>query len=144
MESRSANKAVLITDSVVPASPLDNVLKFREFSDIEVTLYDFINGEILDSSNRKEFYQTIVHNAINRIYPTTDHLITCVNIDDINFLYVSLDNSVRSNMNNHPLYLRLDKLCEVLDKIIRSLDNKCIVFFFFQESLQPIFSWWNE
>ena len=80
----------------------------------------------------------LVDNAQNGLYPTTDHLITCVKINGVHFLYVSLDNSVRANMNNHPLYMRLVTICEVVDKIIRSLDDKCIVFF--SESCRPSFN----
>uniref|UniRef100_A0A6G6ACH4 Endonuclease/exonuclease/phosphatase family protein n=1 Tax=Borely moumouvirus TaxID=2712067 RepID=A0A6G6ACH4_9VIRU len=122
------NKAVLITDKVVPASPLDNVLKFKNFNEIQVELYDFYQGNLLTPENRKNFYEVVVQNAINKNYPTIDHLITCVKIGEVNFLYVSLDNSVRANMNGYPLYKRLDAICQVLNNIINKLD-KCIVYF---------------
>jgi hypothetical protein len=134
----SKNKAVLITDkSIVPASALDNVFKFNTFNDFKVTLYDFLKGEKITPENKMEFYKLVVDNAINNRYPTTDHLITCVQIQGINFLYVSLDNSVRSNSNGHPLNTRIDNLCKVVRNIMKSLDNKCIVFF--SESCRPSF-----
>ena len=132
------NKAVLTTnDYIVPSSPLDNVFKYKSYNELCISFYDFFNGNIITSQNKQEFYQFVTNNAQNKIYSTTDHLITCVKVDDIYFLYVSLDNSVRANMNNNPLYMRLDAICQVVNKIIISLNQQCIVFF--SESCRPSF-----
>lgn len=134
------NKAVTKTETlVVPASPLDNILTVLSLtvSIQNIKLFDFIAGEELTPKNREAFYKRVVENAKNKIYETTDHLITCVQIAGIYFLYVSLDNSVRSNMNGSPLYMRLVALCEMLNKIISYLNGKCVVFF--SESCRPSF-----
>jgi len=132
------NYAVSITNNfVVPASPLDNVLKFKSVENIKVSFYDFLSGELL-TDNRQVFYNTVIDNAVKKVYQTTDHLITCVELAGIYFLYVSLDNSVRSNTNGHPLYTRLNNICKIINTIIKSLDNKCVVFF--SESCRPSFS----
>ena len=52
------------------------------------------------------------------------------------FLYVSLDNSVRSNKAGHPLYTRLDAICNVVTTIIEK--NQEVVVFF-SESCRPSF-----
>ena len=130
--------AVTISDkSVVPASGLDNILKTKE-TNLEHHFYDFLNGNILTNDNKQEFYKLVHEERFNNKYTTTDHLITHVKYNDVNYLYVSLDNSVRANMNNFPLYLRIDALCEIVNKIILSFNNeKCIVFF--SESSRPSF-----
>lgn len=141
MDTSYKNRAVLITETntVVPASPLDNVLKISTENVIECTFYDFYLGEKITRENKKGFYQSIVDNVKNKCHSVTDHAIMCVKIAEINvnFLYVSLDNEIRANANNNPLYMRLDALCEVVDKIIKSLNDNCVVFF--SESCRPSF-----
>lgn len=122
--------------TVIPASPLDHVLLYNN-PDIKVTFIDFLEGEILTDENKRSFYQKIVDNVDDEVYPTTDHLITCIECDGIYFLYVSLDNSVRSNINLCPLYTRLSAICKLVSKIMESLNNRCIVFF--SESCRPSF-----
>ena len=124
------------TKTCVPASPLDNVLNYNN-ANITVTLYDFYNGQPLTEQNKIDFYKKVIYNTNNKLYPTTDHLITCVKVNNLNFIYVSLDNSVRANINDNPLYKRLPELCNVVSTIIKSLNNKCIVFF--SESCRPSF-----
>ncbi len=133
------NRAVIITATdFVPASPLDNVLHIRAAPSPVVTFFDFLTGEPLDTNNRPNFYRVIIKNAHEKVYPTTDHLITDVEVGGFHFLYVSLDNSARSNANGHPLYKRLGAICRVLNQILDSLGGKCIVFF--SESCRPSFS----
>ena len=134
-----SNHAVMVDDGhVVPASPLDNVLKFKNGDDLDVSLFDFLNGDRVTSENRQEFYKAVVNNVKNKHYPTTDHLITCVKIDDLYCVYFPLDNSVRANMNYHPLHKRLPNICQIVNKIIDSLNGRCVVFF--SESCRPSFS----
>lgn len=130
---------------VVPAGPLDNILFSKtNRHGIEACFYDFINGEIMTPETRDKFYQLVVDNAVVQHYPTTDHLITHVRINalDVSFLYVSLDNSVKSNTNGLPLHTRLPSICQVLNKIIKSLNNRCIIFF--SEACRPSFFWNNS
>ncbi len=137
MESTINCKAIVLGETIVAASPLDNVLRFKSDTMIETLVYDFLNGELLTTENRRDFYKTLVDHAEKKQYMVTDHVITCVKVAGVNFLYVSLDNSVRANTNGFPLYNRLNRLCEVVDKIIKSLDNNCVVFF--SESCRPSF-----
>ena len=83
----------------------------------------------MTTENRMKFYESVTHkNALEKRYDTTDHLISSVTIDGVMFLYVSLDNSVRSNKAGHPLYTRLDAICNVVTTIIEK-NQEVVVFF---------------
>lgn len=93
-----------------------------------------MNGEILTNDNKNNFYDQVKNNIKEKIYPTTDHLITVLKItfsngDLVIFIYVSLDNSIRANKNGHPLFKRLDNICGLINKVIKSCSEKCVVFF---------------
>ncbi len=126
------NKAVIISENeLVPASCLDNVLRNKNAQNVVANLYDIVNGDSLTEENKQNFYKLITEERKQKIYKTTDHLITHVFCENINWLYVSLDNSVRSNMNDEPLFKRLFALCELVNKVISKFnkDESCIVFF---------------
>lgn len=129
-------KAVIIhpNGQIVPATALDNFLTNRA---IETKFFNPITGEILTPENTEDFYRMIMNNANKKEYLTTDHLIPCVKVKGVNFVYISFDNSARSNMHEHPLYKRLPSLCQVLNTIINFLGGKCIIFF--SEACRPSF-----
>ena len=82
----------------------------------------------MTTENRMKFYESVTQNALEKRYDTTDHLISSVTIDGVMFLYVSLDNSVRSNKAGNPLYTRLDAICNVVTTIIEK-NQEVVVFF---------------
>ena len=57
------NKAISITDNIVPASPLDNVFKMKNATNFKVTLYDFLNGQQITTENQTDFYKNITDNV---------------------------------------------------------------------------------
>lgn len=118
----------------VPCSYLDHVLSFRGQS-YDIKYYSFLDGSEVNEHNVKDFANSVKLNIINKEYPTTDHLFTSIEIYGLRILYVSLDNSVRANINEFPLYKRLTALCRVLNKCLT--DDDCIVFF--SESCRPSF-----
>lgn len=122
----------------VPISPLDNFLIKSNFTDYEINFYDIFDGAELNTDHKIAlFYNKVTQNTINNIYPSTDHLIYSITIDDIKFVYVSLDNSAKSNMNGHSLaHTRLENLMTIVKNII-STHPKHVVFF--SKSCRPSF-----
>lgn len=124
--------------NVVPATPLDNVLVNTSLNvEINCELCDFYEGLVLTDSNTSDFYNRVVSERTSKMYSTTDHLVNVVTFDNVHFVYVSLDNSVRSNTNGCALYKRLDGICDLVNKISNRYNNNCI--FFFSESSRPSF-----
>lgn len=142
------NKAVLITgDIVVPASPLDNVFKPKavDTTSLNIKFYEFFNGDELTEDNKVNFYKQVAFGRNKGFYETTDHLPLSVTVGGVNFLYVSLDNSVRANENGFPLFVRLDGICGLVRNIIRSFGvtpdgYPAPTVVFFSESSRPSFS----
>lgn len=64
-------------------------------------------------------YNLALSNASSKVYPGTDHAPFLLTVGGSRFLYVSLDNSVRSNMNGHSLVStgRLQTICEIVKRI---------------------------
>lgn len=125
------------TDDYVPCSTLDHVLKFKN-EHLNVKFHSFLDGSEIDKSNIGFFIEQVKSNIIQKKYQTTDHLFISVNHSEtLSVLYVSLDNSVRANMNGFALYRRLDELLRVVMLTIKSLGKECIVFF--SESCRPSF-----
>lgn len=122
-------------NKIVPASCLDNILTFRE--NIEWNLHSFYDGKPVNEHTKKDFYRIVTSNVANKVYTTTDHLFISCKVDGYNIGYVSLDNSVRSNSNGHPLKDRLPKLCKAVNDFINILGRNCIIFF--SESCRPSF-----
>ena len=125
-------------DNISPVSPLDNMLYHSACKEKNVKFYNYLNGDELNSRERiDEFYHGLVRNAKTGTHATIDHLIYSVVIMGINFLYVSLDNSVRSNMNGVPLaHTRLDRLLGVLGNILAQNKRSVVIF---SESCRPSF-----
>jgi hypothetical protein len=121
-------------NKMAPVSPLDRILTQND-TEVSCVMYDFY-GNLLTEENQNDFYQKVVANAKACNYLTTDHLITCIKAGETTLLYVSLDNSVRSNKAGHPLYLRLEAICDAVVKIIKDLPN---IIVFFSESCRPSF-----
>lgn len=121
-------------DSVVPASSLDNILTYSD-NQLECQLHSFFTGNLLE--NLEEFYDELKEKINNKIYRTTDHLFLSTTINDCSYLYVTLDNSIRSNVNDHPLKDRIVELCYTVKNAISSLNNKCVILF--SESCRPSF-----
>jgi hypothetical protein len=126
-------------DNVAPVSPLDNFLILKELTEYRINIYNILNGECLDTKEKiDKFHTELIELANKNEYKTTDHLIYSIEIDTVVYLYVSLDNSVRSNMNSKSLaHNRLDNLLGVV-KII--LDNNPKTVVFFSESCRPSFN----
>jgi len=124
-------------DDYVPCSTLDHVLKFKN-DNLSIRFHSFLDGTIINTNNIKSFIDQVKSNIYDKKYPTTDHLFISVDFSEkLNILYVSLDNSVRANMNGFALYRRLNKLIEVVMKTIKLLNKECVVFF--SESCRPSF-----
>ena len=114
----------------VPVSPLDNILVKDKFDDFKLKFYNVLSGmELNDITSIHNFYKEITKLAGENKYVTTDHLIYSIEIDNVIFLYISLDNSVRSNMNSNSLaHVRLENLLNVVKKIMKP-DFNYVVFF---------------
>lgn len=146
MSSLQSNNSTYITafrnnDKLfyVPASTLDGVLHRRN-ANVEANYLDFTGNE-LNSSNIISFQQQVIVEREAAKYSTTDHLPIVVTIQTpggpVYFVYISLDNSVRANMNGHPLYERLGAICDLVKSISSRYNNRCV--FFFSESSRPSF-----
>ena len=142
MESESRTDYYVSKDGthVSPASALDNVLKAKTYDkDLHLQFYDIFDGSVLNSKEKIDtMMERLADRNENKQYETTDHLIYSIEINGFMFLYASLDNSVRSNMNAYPLaHTRLQNLMEVVSSIVSQSDNECAVFF--SESCRPSF-----
>lgn len=95
--------AIFNDGSIVPASPLDNILCFKD-KQVDYSLHSFYDGAKISTQEDKEyFYQKVKKNILDKKYPTTDHLMLSIKVGSHNLCYVSLDNSVRSNSNKCPI-----------------------------------------
>lgn len=124
----------------LPASPLDNVFKRVTTPELTVRCHSVIDGTVL-GEDRTAFYDELKRNIQDKKYLTTDHCPISVEIPHTNgaiyAIYVSLDNSVRANMNGEPLYKRLKNICKLVNNIIAVRGSRCI--FFFSEACRPSF-----
>lgn len=129
----------LSEQNIVPVSPLDNFLIPKNFENYKITFYNILTGEPLCSREQiQSFYKEITKLVEEGKYLTTDHLIYSIEIDSIIYLYVSLDNSVRSNQNGFSLaHTRLENLMRVVKKIIYNQNYMFVVYF--SESCRPSF-----
>lgn len=89
---------------MVPVSPLDRILLKKGGFTPNYCLYDYLEGNLHNRFSGLQFYKDVKDNAKNKVYPTTDHLITSVETETgVTLLYVSLDNSVRANKADHSM-----------------------------------------
>lgn len=125
-------------EKISPVSPLDNFLIHNNFKDYNIKFYNIFTGnELKNQQDIDNLYEELLNNSNNSCYTTTDHLIYGIEIDSVQFLYVSLDNSVRSNINNFSLFhKRLHKLMDVVSVILKQSPNTIV---FFSESCRPSF-----
>lgn len=114
-------------DSVVPASPLDNIL-VPSGTPMTYSFHSCLTGAKLDSSNRQDFYDQIKANINAKVYPTMDNLLITTNIGQYNICYATLDNSVKSNICGHPLKSRLIAICQVITATIKDIGGDCVIF----------------
>lgn len=77
---------------ICPVSALDHVIS-KEACDVKYFCPS--TGSPLNNDT----YQLAISNAVNKVYPATDHAPIMITVDGMNILYVSLDNSVRSIEN---------------------------------------------
>lgn len=106
-----------------------------------------MDGHILTPDNFKDFALEIVQRNKRREYTTTDHLIAHVKValetgDQVDCLYISLDNSVRANQSGFRLWERLPGICGLINTINAELGGNCLVFF--SEACRPSFSGTRE
>jgi hypothetical protein len=126
--------------SFVPCSILDHILTFKgSRNNLKIRFFSFLDGTEINQENVHLYIEKIREQISKREYATTDHLLSSVKVANVTFLYVSLNNSVRSSANGFPLYKRLKKLCQVISTCISNLgpNTKCVVFF--SESCCPSF-----
>lgn len=140
---KSKNFATSITQQqekilVVPASKLDNILALKD-AQIEHQFFSPYTGEKI--TNWPDFYQAATKNVQDKIYTTTDHLFIRAKVGEHIVCYVSLDNSVRANINGYPLKNRLSNLCSIVSTFIENAGGECIIFF--SESCRPSFDGGN-
>lgn len=121
----------------VAISKLDCILKFAG-SNIKPRFFSPIDGMEITPDNFPSFLELWKTRTASQIYTTTDHLFIYVEIGNVGFLYVSLDNSVRANMSGSPLKLRIPALCEVITTCIKNINKQNIVVFF-SEACRPSF-----
>jgi hypothetical protein len=113
----------LVGGKTLPVSMLDHVIYKDKVHDAPiVTYYCPSTGDILSKAS----YQLAINNAINEIYPATDHTPFSFEIEDsLKVLYVTFDCSIRSENAGHPLWdKRLINICKMVKKI-----NADLVFF---------------
>lgn len=147
----------IITDLIdnkskpIPLDNLDGIVIQPEFNhEIKIKKFSVLDGsEIIDEN---EELLKLRKNIDNEYYHSTDHFFILLTIiikkskfnlltseyhdQEINHLFVSLDNSVRSNINNEPLFLRIGNICNALKNVLRQIDN-CMIYF--SESYRPSF-----
>ena len=128
--------------TAIPATDMDLVLRPKNGLKVQVQYFDLIDGTEITVNNKIAFFKKITQHVINKEYTTTDHLpvvvtITLPNGEQIKYMYVSLDNSVRSNINGYALKNRLNTLFDMVNKLIKNIGGKC--FLFFSESGRPSF-----
>ena len=118
-------------NNISPVSPLDNILKNKLYTEsLHLKFYNVFTGDELNSTLRIDsLYDEFILNNNNKTYKTTDHLIYSIEVNGVVFLYASLDNSVRSNMNGHPFaHTRLPTFANVISKILTNTGKECVVF----------------
>lgn len=124
----------------VPVGLLDWVFTIKN-NNMRIRYFSFLDGEEITKENYLSFCKLMKDLIDRKEYLTTDHLFVSVEIDDnVVCIYVSLDNSVRSNMNAHPLYKRLVELCKVVSICVNKFKKEgkeCLIFF--SESCRPSF-----
>lgn len=109
----------------VPTSTLDHLL-VPKGSSLTPKYLSFLDGSEVTKKNLHTFVDQVVKMIQKKSYLTIDHLVTKVLVDDITFLYLSLDNSVRANKEGFSLYKRLDAICNLI-KVC--LTEKTVIFF---------------
>ena len=129
---------------IVPCSPLDNVLSQGDQS---IKLFDPINGTLVYTDDNTiedawtNFKNILTKNTESKTYETTDHMITVVELkvgdETYDIMYVSLDNSVRSNIEGCPLKKRIKNVCDLVNIVKKQLGKNIVVFF--SESYRPSF-----
>ena len=125
-------------DKVGPSSCLDNILSFKESGIENYSLLNVLDGSVLTKENRPNMYKNLIELVRTKKYLTTDHAIVKVkHKNGITYIYISLDNSVRSNICGHPLKDRLPEICNLINNIIRNTNGKCVLFF--SEACRPSF-----
>lgn len=141
-DSKQQNKENLCLffdkDRVGPVSSLDNILAFKEANIENYSLLNVIDGSVLTNDNRIEMHNKLIKLVDDKKYFTIDHTPVEVKLENgITYIYISLDNSARSNMSGHPLKNRLPAICELINNIIKNTNGKCVLFF--SEACRPSF-----
>lgn len=136
-----------LSEMVVPASLLDNVIG-RNDEIYNIMLHSYLTGDLLWKNGRCEenSYRNFINearsNIVNKKYPTTDHLITVIEITKGEYaLCCSLDNTTRVNKNGHSLINRISNICNVLKNVM--LQNEGGYTLYFTESYRPSFKGCN-
>jgi hypothetical protein len=140
------NNAVIMTNNFsilqkptgwVPATQLDQVLIKAGLNGAVTRFINILDGSVITEDNKGEFFRRIVTEREAGIYTTIDHLIIWVQYKGVNFLYVSLDNSVRANQNGFPCKDRLVTIGDLVNQAILTAGGSVIVFF--SEACRPSF-----
>ena len=125
-------------DKVGPVSSLDNILALSEACIEKYSLLNMLDGSVLTDENRIQMHDNLIKLVKDKKYLTVDHTpIKVEHKNGITYIYISLDNSARSNMTGHPLKDRLPAICELINKIIADTTGKCVLFF--SEACRPSF-----
>lgn len=112
-----------------PISILDHVLCFKNNKPTVKFFSPFDSKEITETN-----FSNLLEEARGRInsniYTATDHLIIYIKVDDVGFLYVSLDNSVRATSSGFPLKGdRLNGICQIINGCLSEINDPEVVVF---------------
>lgn len=108
----------------IPHGRLDRVVSLEPIENI--TQYNLFTG----TTDFSDFYEQYKKIVLAEEYPTIDHIPFSIEISNIYYIYISLDNSVRANMAGFPLYERINNICELINNIINKNNIEKYVIFF--------------
>jgi len=143
--SKETNQLYYVTKdskgNLIPASWLDHVVCPTD-SNLLIRYVSPLDGKLLDDETCRDYLNDVVKITENNVYLTTDHIIMCVtakitNGEDIHFVHLSTDNSVRANLNDKPLYSRIENITRLIKIIIAQLGEHSRIVFCLNEVGRP-------
>ena len=114
---------------IIPARHMDNILVSSKQKIDEWFFLCPLSGQRLNATLRKELYYNLREHISKKQYWSTNHLPLAVKVNGKYYLYVSLDNSFRSNKHGFALKNRLGNICKLVRSCISTLGGECFVFF---------------
>jgi len=128
----------------LPYTALDDVLSRTPLGDTlpasAVKYWSCIDGkELVTEVDWLELYEEAIARNVAGTYTTTDHLILSIEVGGVVFIYISLDNSCRSNQAGVPMKERRGGIFGIIKHVIDQQGGApCVVFT--SEGSRPLFT----